>query len=320
MRTPYRLKWLIAALAIILFLPITVAHADGNASGPPRFFYSGNGHIDLVSRKNGLVYEGTYRLANGRYDPDALKAVHRVFDAPYLPAQPSLSLRLIEYLDYLEDQLKPGARLTITSGFRSPAYNHKVRQGGGLAAKASLHQYGMAADLIMAGVPSRRLWDTVKALEFGGAGYYHGETVHIDVGPARSWDEKTSGVGTGISDDNKLIGLVTDYDVYLPESVITMRFIRMTAFPIDVAAVFELRRQATEEAVTASQPFRPAFNLPVEGDCHQLADIDQMAFIRWRLPADLPQGRYDIQARFCGHRWNGMPDAVTTPVFEIHTP
>jgi uncharacterized protein YcbK (DUF882 family) len=312
-------KWVIAALAIILFLPITDVHADGNASGPSRFFYGGNGHINLVSRKNGSVFEGTYRLASGRYDSEALKAIHRVFDAPYVPAQPRLSLRLLEYLDYLEDRLKPGARLTITSGYRSPAYNRKVRQGGGLAAKASLHQYGMAADLMMAGVPSRRLWDTVKALEFGGAGYYHGETVHIDVGPARSWDASTSGVGTGISDDNKLIGLVTDYDIYTPESVVTMRFIRMTAFPIGVAASFELRRDATEEAA-ATQAFRPAFNLPAEGECRQMADIDQMAFIRWRLPADLPQGRYAILARFCDRRWKDMPDTVTTPAFEIRNP
>ena len=45
-------------------------------------------------------------------------------------------------------------------------------------------------------------------------GYYHGDVVHIDVGPARFWDETTSGVGTGISDGNKLIGIITDYDVY----------------------------------------------------------------------------------------------------------
>ena len=77
---------------------------------------------------------------------------------------------------------------------------------------------------------------------FGGAGYYHGDTVHIDVGPARSWDETTSGVGTGISDDNKLIGLVSDYDLYRPGEMVTLRFIRMTAFPIGVASEFALDR------------------------------------------------------------------------------
>ncbi|CAB5080061.1 hypothetical protein D3OALGA1CA_112 [Olavius algarvensis associated proteobacterium Delta 3] len=79
---------------------------------------------------------------------------------------------------------------------------------------------------------------------FGGAGYYHENVVHVDVGPARSWDEKTSGVGTGISDDNKLIGIVTDYDVYRPGEKLLWRFIRMTAFPIQVNTEFVMERLA----------------------------------------------------------------------------
>jgi uncharacterized protein YcbK (DUF882 family) len=314
-------KWLAAALAVIL-LTVPMASVQAETPYPPRtrFFYSGDGHLRLESRKNSATFEGFYRHASGLYDPQALAAVHRVFDAPYSSGQLQLSLRLIEYLDYLEDHLQPGARITITSGFRSPDYNRKVRQGGGLAAKASLHQYGMAADLVMEDVPARRLWNRVTQLGFGGAGYYHGETVHVDVGPARHWDEKTSGVGTGISDDNKLIGLVTDYDIYPPESVVTMRFIRMTAFPIGVSAVFELRPHSAAGEIGPSIGFRPAFNLQVQGDCPHLADIDQMASIRWRLPSGLPKGRYDIQARFCRIHWERMPATVSTPVFEIRTP
>ncbi len=293
--------------------------ADGGVAGPGRFFHSGDGWIHLESRKNGAEFKGHYRRADGSYAPEALKSLHRVFDAPFRPDRPLLSLRLIEYLDYLEDQMKPGPRIVITSGYRSPAYNRKVRQGGALAARASLHQYGMAADLVMAGVPSRKLWERVKAQHFGGAGYYQGESVHIDVGPARSWDQTTSGVGTGISDDNKLIGLVTDYDIYPPESIVTMRFIRMTAFPIGVAAGFELRRHSAEE-VRASRPFRPQFGVTTAGDCHQLTDIDQMADIRWHLPADLKPGRYDIQARFCGPGRKDMPATVLTPPFVLGRP
>ncbi len=309
-------------LAVTVFggLMLAALAATAQTPLPTRFFFSGDGHISLVSRKNGAVFEGAYRDAGGRYDPEALKRVHRVFGAPYVPGRPQLSLRLIEYLDYLEDRLKPGARITITSGYRSPAYNRQVRQGGGLAAKASLHQYGMAADLVMAGVSSRKLWDKVKQLGFGGAGYYQGETVHIDVGPARSWNQKTSGVGTGISDDNKLIGLVTDYDIYPPGGVVTMRFIRMTAFPIGVSAVFVLRRHAAAGAIAAVDTFEPVFDSPGQEACQQLSDIDQMAFIRWQLPSGLPEGRYDILARFCARRWEQMPAVVHTPVFAIAKP
>jgi uncharacterized protein YcbK (DUF882 family) len=68
---------------------------------------------------------------------------------------------------------------SVSSGYRSPIYNTTLRQQGRLAAKASLHQYGMAADLIMKGVSLKRIWQDVKALDFGGTGYYQGKTVHI---------------------------------------------------------------------------------------------------------------------------------------------
>ena len=313
-----RLTAFLARLVLITTaLPAAVA---GDVAGPSRFFHSGDGQIHVESRKNGAVFSGRYRQPDGRYDPEALKSLHRVFDAPYRSDRPRLALRLIEFLDYLEDAMKPGAKLTITSGYRSPVYNRKVRQGGGLAAKASLHQYGMAADFVMAGVPSREIWKRVKTLKFGGAGYYQGETVHIDVGPARSWDQNTSGVGTGISDDNKLIGLVTDYDIYPPESVVTLRFIRITAFPVDVAADFELRRHSPAGEVLVARTFQPQFDVPPADGCLALTDIEQMAFIRWRLPAGIEPGRYDIQARFCSQRWKDMPTFVLTPPFEIAHP
>jgi len=106
----------------------------------------------------------------------------------------------IEFTDYLEDQLGKGTLITITSGYRPPEYKAKLRKWGALAAKASLHQYGMAADFTMDGVPSKRVWEYAEAIGFGGTGYYHGETVHADVGPSRFWDEKTSGIGTGLSE------------------------------------------------------------------------------------------------------------------------
>ena len=299
----------------------TVASGADTAAAPPtRFFFSGDGRLNLISSKSGAAYEGQYRTAAGRYDPEAFEAIHRVFNAPYAPQKPSLSLRLIEYLDYLQDHLQPGARIIITSGYRSPSYNQKVRQGGGLAAKASMHQYGMAADFILEGVASQRVWSKVIALRFGGTGYYQGKTVHVDVGPARYWTKTTSGVGTGISDDNQLIGLVADYDIYPPNGLIQMRFIRMTAFPIGVAATFELRRRSSSGTIMESIAFRPEFNRFHQGNCPRLGDIEQMAFIRWRLPRELPPGRYDIQARFCDSRWERMPAQVTTAEFEIRAP
>jgi uncharacterized protein YcbK (DUF882 family) len=302
--------------AVLLILGLTTGGAGAQPDAPDvaRFFFSGDGRISLVSQKNGAAFEGRYRTGRGRYDSAALAAIDRVFDAP----TPSvISLRLVAFIDFLQDRLNPDACITITSGYRPPAYNRKLRNQGGMVAKASLHQYGMAADLKMEGVPARRIWTTVKALGFGGAGYYHGDIVHIDVGPHRTWDEKTSGVDTGISDDNKLIGIVTDYDVYRPGDALSLRFIRMTAFPIAVAAGFVLEPR---DSPHTARIFEPGFFDGAKGPCPQFNDIEQMADIHWRFPTGLPPGRYTIRARFCQNPWKDMPADVSTPVFEIRNP
>ena len=309
-----RLLFLIALGLLLVAVTSPVVEAGS------RFFHSGDGRLRLLSEKNGQTFEGLYRHGHGGYDPAALQAIHRVFGAPYDPDLPRISLRLIAYLDFLEDRLRPGALITITSGYRSPVYNAGVRARGGLAAKASLHQYGMAADFVMAGVSSKQVWQTVKSLGFGGTGYYQGRTVHVDVGPARSWDEKTSGVGTGISDDNKLIGMITDFDIYRPGDVLNLRFIRMTAFPIGVVPQFTLMRQGHGGGPDESVAFVPAFAGSFQGTCPRFGNIDQMADIRWRLPGELPPGRYTVRARFCGVQWDAMPPTVETPVFEVISP
>lgn len=305
-----------ALLSLALLWPVT-AQAEGNCP-TPRFFHEGDGFLSLSARKNSQTFKGRYRLDDGCYVDEAIQAIEAVFDAPAGTGRNYLEPRLIAFLDFLQDQLGPEAHITIVSGYRSPSYNRSIRGQGALAAKASLHQYGMAADLIMADVPSRRIWRFIKKLGFGGSGYYHGKSVHVDVGPARTWDEKTSGVGTGLSDNNKLIGLVCNYDRYLPDEPVTLRFIRMTAFPISVQAHFELQKVNDRTGnSTSGITFRPKAAVPVRGGCLTFSTIEEMNAIRWHLPADLDSGRYRIRARFCGNRWPDMPDEIVTPEIEI---
>ena len=282
-----------------------------------RYFFSGDGNITLYSERTDKSFSGTYRKRLGSYDERALNEICQVFDAPFEPSRMVISLRLIEFIDYLEDHLNRGAKITITSGYRKPAYNTMLRKKGNLAAKASLHQYGMAADLKIEGVKAEALWHYVRNLNFGGAGYYHGDVVHIDVGPARFWDETTSGVGTGISDDNKLIGLITDYDVYRPGMTIMLRFIRMTAFPIHVIPKFSLIPQDDRNEIETCRSFVPVFSASQTDGCMKFGNIDEMNSITWELPMDLRPGRYKIQARFCDDAWPDMPPQIYTPEFEI---
>jgi uncharacterized protein YcbK (DUF882 family) len=304
-------------ILLILSLGSTGVVSSENITDVTRYFYNGDGRLNLVSAKNGISFNGQYRKSNGIYDEKALKTICRLFGGQSDKPLSAISLRLIEFLDYLEDNLHPGARITIVSGWRSPQYNTDLRNKGRLAAKASLHQYGMAADIKIQGTSSKHVWNTVKKLGFGGTGYYKGKLVHIDVGPARSWDEKTSGVGTDISTQNKLIGLVTDYDIYLPGESVELRFIRMTAFPIGVNPEFVLEKIEKNGPSKEIARFRPSFAIAAKSLCPQFSDIEQMMGIRWKLPSDILPGRYKIRTSFCQRLWEDMPAEIFTPEFDI---
>ncbi len=307
-------------LMFVLLSIFVVLSTASAAAQPGRFFFSGDGDILLVGEKNGEEFSGRYRLPDGGYDPAALAAICRVFDAPCDAGHSMVSLRLVEYLAHLQDRLNPEGRITIVSGYRSPVYNARIRQKGALAATASLHQYGMAADFVLEGIPSKTVWETVRKLSFGGAGYYHGRTVHVDTGPARFWDETSSGVGTGLADDNKLIGLVADFDVYRPGDAVVLRFIRMTAFPISVHRNFLLQRKDREEKMETVASFVPSFSVSAEGACPSFSDIAEMASIQFHLPEKLDPGSYAVSARFCPNPWAEMPQEVSTPEFFVAGP
>ncbi|MBW2603540.1 MAG: YcbK family protein [Deltaproteobacteria bacterium] len=304
-------------ILLILSFAVTGTASSENITDVSRYFYNGDGKLNLVSAKNGITFNGRYRVSEGIYDEKVLKTIHRLFGAEKDRPLSTISLRLIEFLDYLEDNLHPGARITIVSGWRSPQYNTDLRNKGRLAAKASLHQYGMAADIKIQGISSKRVWNTVKKLGFGGTGYYQGKLVHIDVGPARSWDEKTSGVGTDISTQNKLVGLVTEYDIYLPGERVDLRFIRMTAFPIGVTPEFVMEKVEKDGQSKEIARFEPSFAIADRSQCPQFFDIGRMTGIRWKLPSDISSGRYKIRASFCQRLWEDMPTRVYTPEFDV---
>ncbi|MCF6199226.1 MAG: D-Ala-D-Ala carboxypeptidase family metallohydrolase [Hyphomicrobiaceae bacterium] len=77
-----------------------------------------------------------------------------------------------------------GRKLVITSGFRSHRHNRRI--GG---ARRSQHVHCKAADFYIPGVNKYSLARFLKRLPGrGGVGTYSGNrTVHLDVGPRRSW-------------------------------------------------------------------------------------------------------------------------------------
>lgn len=78
-----------------------------------------------------------------------------------------------------------GKKMIVTSGYRSPTHNRKVR-----GARNSQHMYCAAADVQVPGVSKWELAQFVRRMPGrGGVGTYcHTESVHIDVGPERDWN------------------------------------------------------------------------------------------------------------------------------------
>jgi uncharacterized protein YcbK (DUF882 family) len=97
-----------------------------------------------------------------------------------LPAQ-GIDPKLIELLEHIRAHFD--APVKINSGYRSPEHNAKV--GG---AKGSYHVKGMAADIVVRGVPAKVVYNYLAGMHTGGVGKYSRFT-HVDVrdGKAR-WE------------------------------------------------------------------------------------------------------------------------------------
>lgn len=93
-----------------------------------------------------------------------------------------ISRELLEVLQDIRDYF--GRAVNLNSAYRTPTHNKKV---GGVA--KSYHLYGMAADIVVSGVPSKNVYNYLcdKYPNKYGIGRYSSFT-HIDVRPnAARW-------------------------------------------------------------------------------------------------------------------------------------
>jgi len=89
-----------------------------------------------------------------------------------LPEQ-GIDPKLLELLESIRTHFD--APIKINSGYRSPSHNAKI--GG---AKGSYHVKGMAADIVVKGVPASKVYDYLNTTHNGGVGRYKRFT-HVDV-------------------------------------------------------------------------------------------------------------------------------------------
>lgn len=104
-----------------------------------------------------------------------------------LCAFPGMNPKLINGLQKLRDSI--GRAIKVTSGYRCPRHNMEI--GGH---PKSQHLRGNAADIKVRSMKPHDLMlhaMEIKEFEQGGIGIYD-TFVHVDVGPRRRWDKRTT--------------------------------------------------------------------------------------------------------------------------------
>jgi uncharacterized protein YcbK (DUF882 family) len=278
------------------------------AGEPLRFFFSGDGALDLYSAHSDEHLSVRYRDADGRYDPAALARIERFFRSRSDGASGPISLRLIELIDFIQDRFRP-ARLTLVSGYRSPELNASLRSAGHRVAQASLHTEGLAADLQLAGLDLRRLWLRLRALQVGGVGLYQADGfIHLDTGRPRFWEPATSGVEKNLSADNARLFARTDFDRYTDLAGAVVRLHAVTALPIRV--------QRTARIGDAVVDIAPAgAGIAADGDCYVIDQPAERYTFTVATPLRPPAQRAPIRLQTCAPRLGATPlEILTNPI------
>jgi uncharacterized protein YcbK (DUF882 family) len=141
---------------------------------------SDDSNVD-ISEEDSAPIQVAYAAGLARLTPNGLKVQRESVDVACLKPQ------LVKVLKGVERHY--GREVVVTSGFRSPSFNRRVR-----GAKHSLHMYCAAADIQVQGVSKWSLAQYLRSLPGrGGVGTYcHTDSIHVDIGPDRDWNWRCS--------------------------------------------------------------------------------------------------------------------------------
>lgn len=93
---------------------------------------------------------------------------------------------LLDMLSLIQERIGYTRPLRVISGYRTPQTNASLPH----AAPNSLHMRGMAADIVVPGLPQSEVCSHAMLLShhlgFMGIGWY-GSFTHVDIGPKASW-------------------------------------------------------------------------------------------------------------------------------------
>ena len=275
----------------------------------PRFFFSGDGTLELANAHFPERLRVRYRNADGSYDAEALAQIARFFRSRSDGRSGPLSLRLIELIDFVQDR-DPSITWTLVSGYRSPDFNSALRSKGRRVAQASLHTEGLAADLQPSGGDLQHLWLSLRELQVGGVGLYQAEGfIHLDTGRPRFWEAATSGVDKNLSAGNARAFARTDFDRYadLRGAVITLHSV--TALPIRIG-----QRAHIGDVAVMLAPVDASVRL-TDG-CFVIDDPGAQRAFTVTTSIAPPAGRAPIRLSTCGPRIGATPREIMTNEIE----
>jgi uncharacterized protein YcbK (DUF882 family) len=148
---------------------------------------AGGREIALLNLHTGERLRAEY-WRNGRYVPDAMRAISVVLrdhcNNKIHPIEP----RLLDVVHLLHGQLRSRTAFDVICGYRSPETNAMMHEASAGVAAHSLHMEGRAIDIRLPGVALGALKREAMRLALGGVGYYPSDDfVHIDSGDIRHW-------------------------------------------------------------------------------------------------------------------------------------
>ncbi len=299
------MKYLLIILMSFIFC--SPLYADSQKS----FYYEGDGTVLFVNKNTGVKNNLPYRNADGSFNRAGLDQINKVMGVSAAQLGEDYSLRLISFLDYLQDLKIPGQAFTVTSGYRSPTLNNNLRKKGRTAGETSYHIDAMAADVILPGYDLKKaqaLWEEIRHLEFGGVGMYGGTTLHLDSGRPRFWTKETALPKDGKPQENKNIYLSIEKDIYEPGEKLKLFFSGISQYPIGVKTNWQFSKGGD---------FTPFFPSAVKEDkgCMILKDHKEARLIETTVPKS--SGKIHIEVEFCGPEYSLMPKNVTSRGFEV---
>lgn len=146
------------------------------------------GRLTLVNVWTNERLEVVYRDEDGNYDLTALDDVNYLLRCHYTGEVGAIDVRVLEHVNLVQQKLVSQGEIHVVSGFRSPEYNAMLVRTDRRVARNSLHMQGQAIDLLIPGIPPRKLRQAALELRYGGVGFYKRSSyVHLDSGPFRYW-------------------------------------------------------------------------------------------------------------------------------------